>query len=80
MVSFRFGATVSLLLSSLFGSIQAVPLADKLRHLTSPARDLLKRATPAAPRFLAYNDKYLNPLPSSSQLEVNNTCMFLLYR
>ncbi|KAG6375922.1 glycoside hydrolase family 18 protein [Boletus reticuloceps] len=70
MVSFRCGITASLIFS-LFGSIRAVPLGEKLKRLSLPARDLLKRTTPAAPRFLAYNDKYLNPLPTPSDLQVS---------
>ncbi|KAF8548105.1 glycoside hydrolase family 18 protein [Imleria badia] len=69
MVFLRSGVTASLVLSSLFGSIHGVPLADKLGRLSPSARDLLKRSTPAAPRFLAYNDEWLNPLPSASDLE-----------
>jgi chitinase len=75
MVFLRSGVTASLVLSSLFGSIHGVPLADKLGRLSPSARDLLKRSTPAAPRFLAYNDEWLNPLPSASDLEVSKTCM-----
>ncbi|KAH0832271.1 hypothetical protein J3R83DRAFT_13264 [Lanmaoa asiatica] len=69
MVSFRSSVTASLVLSSLFGSIRAVPLAEKLRRLSPFARDFLKRSTPAAPYFVAYNDKWLNPLPTASDLE-----------
>ncbi|KAG9310473.1 glycoside hydrolase family 18 protein [Chiua virens] len=64
MVSLLFSITASIFLSSLFRTLQAVPLAEKLRRLSPPARDLLKRSTPAAPHFLAYNDQWLNPLPA----------------
>ncbi|KAG6375928.1 hypothetical protein JVT61DRAFT_2797 [Boletus reticuloceps] len=69
MVSLRSGVSASLIISSLFGSIHAVPLAEKLGRLSASARDLLKRTTPAPPYFLAYNDRWLNPLPSASDLE-----------
>ncbi|KAG6372750.1 glycoside hydrolase family 18 protein [Boletus reticuloceps] len=68
MATFRFSVTASLILPFLFGSIHAVPLVEKLGRLSAPARDLLKRTTPAPPYFLAYNDKWLNPLPSASNL------------
>ena len=77
MVFFLSGIAASLVLSSLFGSIHAVPLAEKLQGLSPSSRDLLRRTTPAAPWFVAYNDKWLNPLPSASDLEVNEMCMFL---
>ncbi|KAF8133344.1 glycoside hydrolase family 18 protein [Boletus edulis] len=77
MVSFRSGITASLIFS-LFGSIRAVPLGEKLKRLSLPARDLLKRTTPAAPRFLAYNDKYLNPLPTPSDLQGFNVLQVAL--
>ncbi|KAG9308480.1 glycoside hydrolase family 18 protein [Chiua virens] len=78
MVSLLFSITASIFLSSLFGTLQAVPLAEKLRRLSPPARDLLKRSTPAAPHFLAYNDKWLNPLPSASQLQGFNVLQVAL--
>ena len=48
----------------------AVPLIDKLTSLSPGARDILKRTTPAAPRFVVYNDAWTYPLPSASQLQV----------
>ncbi|KAF8133350.1 glycoside hydrolase family 18 protein [Boletus edulis] len=69
MVSLRSGVSASLIIPSLFGLVHAVPLAEKLGRLSSSARDLLKRTTPAPPHFLAYNDRWLNPLPSASDLE-----------
>jgi len=47
-------------------------LADKLQRLSPFARDFLKRTTPAAPHFVAYNDMWLNPLPSASNLQGYN--------
>ena len=73
MVSFRSGVVAAITSFSLLGSIKAVPLADKLNGLSSSARDILKRSTPAAPYFVAYNDKWINPFPSASSLEVSNT-------
>ncbi|KAN0078083.1 carbohydrate-binding module family 5 protein [Tylopilus felleus] len=69
MVSFRSGVVAAITSFSLLGSIKAVPLADKLNGLSSSARDILKRSTPAAPYFVAYNDKWINPFPSASSLE-----------
>ncbi|KAG8214863.1 glycoside hydrolase family 18 protein [Butyriboletus roseoflavus] len=68
MYSIRSGVTTFVAFFSLFGSLYAVPLVEKLDRLSPSARDLLKRSTPAAPHFLAYNDKWLNPFPSSSDL------------
>jgi chitinase len=75
MVSFRSGVTAAVTILSVLGSLQAVPLADKLRRLSPSAREVLKRSTPAAPRFVVYNDKWLNPFPSASQLQVSDTPM-----
>lgn len=75
MVSFRSAVAAAITVLSVLGSMQAMPLADKLRRLTPSARDVLKRSTPAAPRFVVYNDKWLNPFPSASQLEVSGTSM-----
>ncbi|KAG8214827.1 hypothetical protein J3R82DRAFT_9976 [Butyriboletus roseoflavus] len=74
MVSFRSGVTIFAVLSSLLGSLYAVPLAEKLERLSPSARGFLKRTTPAPPYFVAYNDKWLNPLPSSSDLTVSENC------
>ena len=75
MVSFCSGMTAAVTVLSVLGSIQAVPLAEKLRRLSPSARDVLKMSMPAAPRFVAYNDKWLNPFPSASELHVSNTPM-----
>jgi chitinase len=72
MVSFRSGVTAAVTILSVLVSLQAVPLADKLRRLSPSAREVLKRSTPAAPRFMTYNDKWLNPFPSASQLQVRD--------
>ncbi|KAG8215703.1 glycoside hydrolase family 18 protein [Butyriboletus roseoflavus] len=69
MVSIRSGVTASLAVLSVLGLAQTVPLADKLRRLSPSARHLLKRSTPAAPHFVAYNDLWLNPFPSVSDLQ-----------
>ena len=76
MISFRSGVTAFVVFFCLFGSLRAVPLAEKLERLSPPARGLLKRSTPAAPHFLAYNDEWLNPLPTASDLEVSERRMF----
>ncbi|KAF8552690.1 glycoside hydrolase family 18 protein [Imleria badia] len=68
MVSFRSCVAAAVTVLSVLGSVQAVPLADKLRRLSPSARDVLKRSTPAAPRFVVYNDKWVNPFPPASQL------------
>lgn len=75
MVSFRSCVTTAIAVLSVLGSTRAVPLADKLRLLSPSARDVLKRSTPAAPRFVVYNDKWLNPFPSASALQASNTTM-----
>ncbi|KAI9463815.1 glycoside hydrolase family 18 protein [Boletus coccyginus] len=54
---------------TVLGSTEAVPLADKLGRLSPSARDVLKWSTPTAPRFVVYNDKWLNPLPPPSELQ-----------
>ncbi|KAF8552691.1 glycoside hydrolase family 18 protein [Imleria badia] len=69
MVSFRSCVAAAVAVLSVLGSVQAVPLADKLMRLSPSARDVLKKSTPAAPRFVVYNDKWLNPFPSASQLQ-----------
>lgn len=69
----RFGFTAMVSFRSVVaGSMQAIPLADKLRRLSPSARDVLKRSTPTAPYFVAYNDKWLDTFPSVSQLQVSN--------
>lgn len=74
MVSFRSGVVAAITALSVLGSVQAAPLADKLRRLSSSARDTLKRSIPAAPRFVAYNDKW-TAFPSASELKARNTSM-----
>lgn len=71
MVSLRFGLTAALAAASLIGSSLAIPLVDKLRSLSPDARDLLKRSTPAAPRFVVYDDAWVSPLPTPTQLQVS---------
>lgn len=70
MVSFRSGVVAAITAFSLLGSIQAVPLADKLDSLSPSARDILKRSTPNAPHFVAYNDKS-TAFPSASDLKAS---------
>ena len=72
MVSFRSVVAAVITVLSVAGSMQAIPLADKLRRLSPSARDVLKRSTPTAPYFVAYNDKWLDTFPSVSQLQVGN--------
>lgn len=67
----RTGLTASLVALSLLGSTLAIPLVDKLRSLSPGARDLLKRSTPAAPRFVVYDDAWVSPLPTPTQLKVS---------
>lgn len=71
MVLLRSGMAVVLAAFSLLGSTVASPLVDKLRSLTPEARDLLKRSTPAAPRFVVYDDAFVSPLPSAADLKVS---------
>ncbi|KAF8553089.1 glycoside hydrolase family 18 protein [Imleria badia] len=68
MVSFRSAVAAAITVLSVVGTIQAIPLADKLRRLSPSARDVLKRSTPSAPRFVVYNDKWVNSFPSASEL------------
>ncbi|KAG9312391.1 glycoside hydrolase family 18 protein [Chiua virens] len=72
MVSVRSCIVAVLAGLSLLGFTFAVPLADKLKRLSPEARGLLKRSVPSAPRFVTYNDKWLNTLPSASQLNGYN--------
>ncbi|KAN0081710.1 glycoside hydrolase family 18 protein [Tylopilus felleus] len=67
MALFRSGLTMALTVFSLLGSSLAVPLSDKLNSLSSGARDLLKRSTPATPHLVVY-DAWVSPLPSPSAL------------
>ncbi|KAF8435382.1 glycoside hydrolase family 18 protein [Boletus edulis BED1] len=53
----------------MLGMALAVPLLDKLAILSPGARDVLKRASPAAPRFVVYQDAWTYPLPAASQLQ-----------
>ncbi|KAG9312464.1 hypothetical protein JVU11DRAFT_6848 [Chiua virens] len=69
MVSLRSGLTSVLTVLTVLGATQAIPLTHKLRRLSPSARDVLKRATPAAPHFLTYSDIYLNTFPSASELQ-----------
>ena len=70
MALFRSGLTMALTVFSLLGSSLAVPLSDKLNSLSSGARDLLKRSTPATPHLVVY-DAWVSPLPSASELKVS---------
>ncbi|KAF8550126.1 glycoside hydrolase family 18 protein [Imleria badia] len=65
---------------SLLGSSLAVPLADKLMSLSPDARDLLKRATPAAPRFVVYDDAWVSPLPNPQELKGYNVYALSFYK
>ena len=53
----------------------AVPLTDKLKGLSPGARDLLKKSTPAAPRFVVYDDAWVSSLPTPTQLKVS-MCLY----
>ncbi|KAH0835491.1 hypothetical protein J3R83DRAFT_9158 [Lanmaoa asiatica] len=72
MVSLPSGFIAALMTLSVFGLVLAVPLVDKLKSLSVGARDILKRTTPAAPHFIAYNDAWSYPFPSASQLQGYN--------
>lgn len=71
MVLLRSGMTAALAAFSLLGSTLAVPLADKLRSLGPEARDILKRSTPAPPRFFVYDDTWVPYPPNTEQLTVS---------
>ncbi|KIJ19596.1 carbohydrate-binding module family 5 protein [Paxillus involutus ATCC 200175] len=64
MVCLRSALTASVVALSLVGSIQGASIADKLRSFTPTARKVLKRATPVAPHFVAYSDKYISTEPT----------------
>ncbi|KAF9244465.1 glycoside hydrolase family 18 protein [Melanogaster broomeanus] len=68
MVCLRSVLTASVAALSFLGSSQAASLADKLRSLTPSARSVLKRATPVAPHFVAYSDKYISTEPTVSDI------------
>ena len=74
-ISFRSCMAAAVTVLSVLGTVQTVPLTDKLRRLSPSARDVLKRSTPAAPRFVAYSDEWLDPFPSASSLRVSSTPM-----
>ena len=73
MVFLRSALTASLAVCSLLGSAEAIPLMDKLRSLTPAARNILKRATPAAPHFVVYSDKYVSTNPTVSEINVSES-------
>ena len=80
MVFLRSGLTAAFATFSLLCSTAAVPLVDKLNGLTPGARDLLKRSTPAAPRFVVYDDAWVNPLPTPADLKVSSRFMHMTTR
>ncbi|KIJ62462.1 carbohydrate-binding module family 5 protein [Hydnomerulius pinastri MD-312] len=69
MVCLRSALTASAAALSFIGSTQAASLADKLRSLTPSARNVLKRATPVAPYFVAYSDKYISDEPTVADID-----------
>lgn len=70
-----FAAILSVVLS-LCSFSKAVP--SKWDGLNKQARDILARATPAAPHFVVYGDKYVSGTtgpPATSQITVSSTYM-----
>ena len=79
MVLVRSSVTVALLAAfSLLCSTVATPLVDKLNTLTPGARDLLKRSTPVAPRFVVYSDAWVSSLPTTAEIKVSKRPRVLL--
>ncbi|KAF8125084.1 glycoside hydrolase family 18 protein [Boletus edulis] len=72
MVLLRYNVTAVLAASFLLRSTLATRLLDKLRVLGPGARDLVKKSTPAAPRFVIYNDAWVNSLPAAADLKGYN--------
>ncbi|KAH7886592.1 glycoside hydrolase family 18 protein [Phlebopus sp. FC_14] len=54
---------------SLVQSAHAASIADKLSRLSPLARNVLKRATPVAPHFVVYNDRYISSPPSPTDID-----------
>lgn len=73
MVFLRPTLTASLAVFSSLGSVQTASLIDRLKSLSPPARDVLRRATPAAPHFVAYSDKYVSPEPTVTDINVSQS-------
>lgn len=70
MMFLRSALPVALAACSLFGSAQSASLMNKLRSLTPAARNVLKRATPAAPHFVIYSDAYVATEPTVAEINV----------
>lgn len=60
MVFLRSALTASLAVLFSLGPAQAASFMNKLRNLSSPARNVLRKATPATPHFVSYSDKYVS--------------------
>lgn len=71
MVFLSSALTASLAAYSLFGSVEAASLVNKLRSLTPAARNILRRATPPAPHFVIYSDKYVSTEPTVAEINVS---------
>ncbi|KAF8553127.1 glycoside hydrolase family 18 protein [Imleria badia] len=79
MVLLRSGLSAALAAFSLLGSTLAVSLVDKLRSLSPGARDILKRSTPAAPRFVVYSDAWVDSFPTPQDLKGYNVYALSFY-
>lgn len=71
MVFLHFALVASLVVLSSLGSARAASFAERLTGLSLPARDVLKRATPAAPRFVVYSDEYVSARPTAANIDVS---------
>lgn len=71
MVFLRSALTASLAACSLLGTVEAASLVEKLRSLTPAARNVLSRATPAAPHFVIYSDAYVSTEPTVAEINVS---------
>ena len=77
MMFFRLTGLLSLLATCVLvqvpSSVFAAPTESAYESLDHEARDLLARATPAAPYWVVYNDDWLSSgLPSASTLDVSD--------
>ncbi|KAH7925802.1 glycoside hydrolase family 18 protein [Leucogyrophana mollusca] len=77
MVCFSYSVlTVATAAFAYLGGVASAPLVDKLRSLNPAARNILKRATPVAPHFVAYSDKYISDEPTVA--DINGFNVFAL--
>lgn len=83
MFPFTFVQAVATLIS-LSGIVSAASIPsslDKYAALDTTAREILARATPTAPHFVIYSDKFVSgetgpPDASAVAVRISNTCIY----